>query len=206
MGLIPHCGMCSVAEKPKLKSGTYAKSNINIKVQEQWPHMNVLRKYCKRTTFEQLEFDAFVAGEIKIILGLNSVAEMRGRLDFLLKISHWLCRSKDWPLVKGLYEAVLESIEMGEETWFSDFSHYGSMVPGVAKQDNRGEVKLRSKEKTEVFWCKMYQRINCQETSPHMAQVKPDEPLVPVIHCCALCLQRDGKRNDHPESECPTRK
>ena len=35
-----HCS-CSSGEKNKLKSGKYVKSNINIKIQEQWPHMNV---------------------------------------------------------------------------------------------------------------------------------------------------------------------
>ena len=33
------CSNCSTSEKSNLKSGKYVKSNINIKVQEQWPHM-----------------------------------------------------------------------------------------------------------------------------------------------------------------------
>ena len=60
---IPYnCELCQT-EKPKVKSGKYVKSNINIKVQEQWPHLNVLREYVRRTTFDQLDFETFVAGE-----------------------------------------------------------------------------------------------------------------------------------------------
>ena len=202
------CMGCSGIDKSKLKSGKYVKSNINIKVQEQWPHLNVLRKYCKRTTFDQLEFETFVAGEVKIISNIHNNNELRARLDFLMKISHWLCRCRDWPLVRGLYEAVLESIELGEETWFSDFSHYESMVPNVIRQDIK-EIRIptiKSKDRMEIYWCKMYQRNSCLEKSPHMAQLKPDEPPIPVVHCCAHCLQKDNRRMEHPESECPGKK
>ena len=46
-----------LAGSAKVKSGKYARSNINIKIQEQWPHLNVLRKYTRRTSFEQLDFE-----------------------------------------------------------------------------------------------------------------------------------------------------
>ena len=113
-GQAPICVGCN-NEKSKLKSGKYVKTNVNIQIQEQWPHMSVLRKYSKRVGFEKLEFDAFVAGETRTILAMKDRHAAQGRLDFLSKIAHWLCRSKDWGLVRGLYEAVLESIELGEE-------------------------------------------------------------------------------------------
>ena len=195
------CGECGASSK--LKSGKYAKTNTRLKKQEEWPHTNVMRKYTKRTSFEQLEFDGFVAGETNIILAMNDESEARGRLKLLCRLSHWLCRSKDWGVVKGLYEAIVESIELGEEDWLSDFSHYESMI-----QPYRGdkEDRRKQKDKTEIYWCKFYQKNNCNEASPHMAQVKPDEAPVPVIHICASCFQKDGKRLEHSENDCVVKK
>lgn len=62
---------CSKTEKEKLKSGKYVKSNLKKQWQEQWPHVNVLHKYVKWTTFEQMEFEAFVAGEARIIQNME---------------------------------------------------------------------------------------------------------------------------------------
>ena len=59
------CG-CA-ANKGKVKSGKYAKSSANLVRQEVWPHTAVSKKYTKRTGFDTLEFDAFVAGESRII-------------------------------------------------------------------------------------------------------------------------------------------
>ena len=132
-----NCSSCSGGEKTNIKSGKYVKTNINIKVQEQWPHMNILRKYCKRSTFDQLDFEAFVAGETHIICGMVDQYAAKCRLEFLMKVAHWVCRCRDWPTVRGLYEAVLESIELGEETWMSDFSHYENMLPNTVKLESR---------------------------------------------------------------------
>ena len=190
-------------ESGTVKSGKYVKSHIKLKKQEQWPHLNVMRKYVKRTSFEQLDFETFVAGESRTILLMGNDKEARARLGLLCKVAHWLCRSRDWVQIRGLYEAILESIELGEEDWFSDFSHYEMMVTCY-----KGEKITEKKrpEKLEIYWCKPYQKGNCNEKSPHMMSLRPDEPPVPVIHCCAICLQKDGKRMEHPEGDCPAKK
>ena len=137
--------------------------------------------------------ETFIAGETRIILMLEDPVVARGRLDFLSKLAHWMCRARDWSLVRSMYEAVLESIELGEEEWTSDFSHYETMiVPGrnlQAKSQDRGRVT-----RSEVYWCKAYQRGSCTERSPHMAQVRMDEAPVPVMHICAHCWQKDNRR------------
>ena len=86
--------------------------------------MSTMRKYIKRTTFEQLDFESFIAGETNTILGMENIQEMKGRLKFTCYIAHWYSKCQDWNLVKGLYEAAVDSIELGEETWNSDFTHY----------------------------------------------------------------------------------
>ena len=191
-----------------MKSGKYVKTNVNIKVQEQWPHMNVMRKYSRRVVFDALEFDAFVAGEMKTILQMGDRQAAQRRLEFLCKIAHWQCRAKDWTLIRGLYEAVIESIELREETWRKDFSHYETMVPCAQRVETREKERVDSKrkDKSEVYWCKNFQKGTCQEKSPHMVLMKPDKPPVPVIHCCAFCLQKENKRSDHAEVDCPAKK
>ena len=205
--LINMCTGCNMDRSKVVKSGKYVKTNIDIKVQEQWLHMNVMKKYSKRVMFDMLEFDAFVAGETRTISQMEDKNAAYGRLQVLCKMAHWLCRSKDWPLIRGLYEAVIESIEMGEEQWTSDFGHYEMMVPCAGRQEIKERDKgEKRKEKTEVFWCKQFQRGNCSERSPHMMQLKMDEPPMPVLHCCAYCLQKENKRVEHAEQDCPAKK
>ena len=72
------CG-CQSGEKLTLKSGKYVKSNIDIKRQEQWPHMNVLRKYARKCSFDNLDFDMFIAGETRIILNMTDSQAAKGR-------------------------------------------------------------------------------------------------------------------------------
>lgn len=64
------------------------------------------------------------------------------------------------------------------------------------------EYRRVKDRKAEVYWCKGYQWNNCQEKSPHMLQLKQDEPPVPVLHICAYCLQKENRREEHPEAEC----
>ena len=59
------------------------------------------------------------------------------------------------------------------------------------------------KDRLDVYWCKAYQRNACKDKSPHFVQLKADEAPMPVVHECMLCLQKEGKREEHPEIECP---
>ena len=88
-------------EKSKVKSSKYVKSNISIKKQEQWPHMNVMRKYVKRGTFDQMDFETFVAGETHVIFNMQDQVEAMGRLRVLCKVAHWTCRCHDWSLIRS---------------------------------------------------------------------------------------------------------
>ena len=80
-------------------------------------------------------------------------------------------------------------------------------IPGGG--DGRREIDevRRPKEwKVEVYWCKAYQKNTCIEKHPHMAQIRPDEHPVPVVHMCAHCFQKENRREEHPEVECPVKK
>ena len=117
-------GLMIAGTKQKLKLGKYTKHNVNIVREEAWPHMSVLKKYTRRVNFDELDYEAFVAGETRTILMMKEIKPALGRLRLLSQISHWLCCCRNWPLVCGLYEAIVESIELGEAEWTSNFDHY----------------------------------------------------------------------------------
>ena len=201
-------GDCPCGARPKVKSGKFAKTNVNLVKQEVWPHTMVSKKYTKRTTFDMLEFEAFVAGETKIIHSLlvQRKLESVGRLKVLMMISHWLCKSKNWPMVKSLYEAIMEEIESGEANWEDDFSSYETMLTPLVTMGSQVTDSKSGKKQYEVYWCKAYQTGNCEVSAPHMAQIKPDEPMVAVLHICATCWSLHKKRREHAEQDCPTKK
>ena len=168
-----------------------------------------------------MEFDAFVGGETRTILMMNETPKAVGRLGLLSQLAHWLCTCKNWPLVRGLYEAIVESTELGEADWNTNFYHYESRIwastnytdsketsTGTIQKDKKKAEKEKDKKHTEVYWCKEYQHNSCSEKSPHMASIKIDEPLVPVMHICATCWQWDKKRKEHPETDgsCPNKR
>ena len=198
----------------KIKSGKYVKSSVNIQKQEIWPHNAVSKKYTKRPTFDNIEFEQFVAGETKIIYNLlcdmNMLGEARGRLRVLTLISHWQCRVKTWPVIRSLYESIIEEVETGERTWEDDFSGYETMLPAitptVSAVASMNSVNDKNRKSGEVFWCKNFQNGSCEQNSPHLGQVKVDEPAVSVLHICAFCWSMYKKKKEHAEVECMAKK
>lgn len=204
-------------EKTKVKSGKFAKSHRELVREESWPHVNVLRQYAKRTSFDAMDYETFVAGESRIISSMwhKDVRRAHGRLKVLCKVAHWMCKCRDWVAVRNIYEAIIESIEMGEADWQDGFQFYETLLPPsqailekLKKEEKGKEKEKEEKKKTEVFWCKEYQKGMCTEGSPHSFQLKPDEKPVMVAHFCASCWQKDKKKKDHPEGDtsCPHRK
>lgn len=204
-------------EKVKVKSGKFAKSHVDLKREESWPHVNVMRQYVKRTTFEQMDFEAFVAGETRIINAMwnGEPVRARGRLRVLCKVAHWLCKCRDWSAVRGIYESIIEGVELGEMDWDSRIEGYESLLPPPPsvwerfRKEKEEKVKEKDKDregkKSDTYWCKEYQKGLCSEASPHTLQLKPDSEPVSVVHMCASCWQKDKKKRDHPEGDagCP---
>ena len=202
------CGCNSV--KANIKSSKYAKSNLNIKRQEIWPHTAVSKRYTKRTNFDSLDFESFVAGESKIIysmFGMEDINNALGRLRVLTLVAHWLCKNRHWPTVRTQYEAIIEEIELGEKEWTDDFSSNEMMLLVQTGEGHQGVVVGEKTKKTnEVYWCKLFQVGGCDKSSPHMAQLKPDDMPVPVVHMCAFCWINNKKKMDHGEAECAAKK
>ena len=214
-----NCNECAcLGAKPKLKSGKYVKANINIKRQETWPHTAVSKKYAKRTSYDNLELDAFIAGEAKTIYMDMSVAQRNadalgvnralGRLRVLILIAHWHCKTKNWPSIRSVFESIIEEVELGEREWTDDYSSYETVLSSAMNPANNAVLMAEKapKRALDVYWCKPYQSSQCDLPSPHMASLKPDEPQVPVVHICATCWQNLKKRREHREQDCPSKK
>ena len=202
---------CGNANKTKIKSGKFMKSHVNIVKQEVWPHTVVSKKYFKRASFDQLEFEAFVAGESRILYTMvaDGDPDVVGRLRVLTLVAHWMGKTKNWPLIRSFYESIMEEIELGEKVWTDDFSGYETMLPSIGSA-NVGvippEVRSVKKSGYKVYWCKQFQMGNCHLGSPHMAQIKPEETPVPVLHICAFCWSNGKKRKEHTEMDCMSKK
>ena len=216
------CACNIVPNQGKLKSGKYAKSSVKVVKQETWPHNAVSRKYVKRNTFENMEFETFVAGETKTIYSMlstsniatnnSTVKEGLGRLRVLTLISHWLCKSKNWGLLKGLYESIIEDVETGEGPWADDYSGYETMVHNTPTSNTSTVMTTVTdrpqKKSPDIYWCKLYQQGRCEQSSPHMAVIRQDDGPVPVLHICAACWGIQKRRKEHPECDptCPAKK
>ena len=87
-------GYVITGSRQKIKSGKFAKHNVNLVQEELWPQLSVLKKYTKCTTFDQLDYEAFVAGETRTILLMKDTALALGRLQLLSQLSHWYCSCK----------------------------------------------------------------------------------------------------------------
>ena len=162
----------------------------------------------KRVSFDNMDFESFVAGETKIVhsMLMSGDESAVGWLRVLTLVAHWLCKTRHWPTVRGLYESIIEEVEMGEQDWLDDFSTHETMLP-LHVGDNPGVgIADKTKRSSDIFWCKAFQTGGCESPSPHMSQLKPDEPAVPVLHICAHCWNTHRRRKEHEEHECTGKK
>ena len=130
----------------------------------------------------------------------------------------------NWNAIKSLYESIVDEIELGNHDWTDDFSGYETMVPlpqhsavtstggnktlAATRGDDKKSDDRKKSSSFEVYWCKDFQQGKCDSQVPHMAQLKNDEPPVPVLHICAACWMQTKKRKDHAEQDatCPLKK
>jgi hypothetical protein len=111
------------------KSGITSKSSDMVKNRQRFPHSNLRFDFASRNvTFENLEFNLFIAGELEIIMSsITGKSEKEGRLDLLKKLMY-LNSSYDYAAIKAVYAAILREIELGHCNWSDDFQYVESAV------------------------------------------------------------------------------
>ena len=112
-----------------LKSGIYARSSEDVIDPQYYPHAHLRFEFVNHAlTFDKLELNMFVAGELEIISKKHiSSLERDGRLEFLKRLMY-LNNAYEFPILKTLYAAVLHEIELGYKSWGDDFTYIENTV------------------------------------------------------------------------------
>ena len=192
-----------------LKSGFLDKPRSQVMVKLMWPHINQNPRYVTASlSFNQLNFAQFVGGECRTILKTDSEEEMFGRLRVLSKVAYRFDQCKDWDRARGAYFAIPSSIKEGEAFWSSSFGHYDVMCP-PKHEEHRGEartVRNRTGQLKKEFFCKDYQKCECNLQPPHKAWIRNTYEM--VDHFCAACFKAKLGKVQHPAQldECPSAK
>ena len=206
--------------KKKIKSGIKAKASDSVRKSQRYPQAHLHFEFVSSNkSFEKLDINLFVAGEIEIISDKpTKESEKLGRLDLLKKIMY-LSTSYDFTVLKSFYAAELREIELGEKSWKDDFQYIESAIlsKNVPKTKTWGS-KLKkpfgsfNKKKDEVdnfdevaqvWFCSKYQRNKCPSKVNHIVTIKGQARN--AQHICATCWQKDKKKLQHPEcsTACP---
>ena len=200
--------MCEKGVKAgKIKSGYLDKPRSEVVQKLRWPHMYQNPRYVTAgLMFNQLTFPQFVGGECRTILHTNEAEELCGRLRILSKVAYLYEQCRNWDKVRSAYFAIISSIEEGDADWSSSFGHYDMMCPPVNETEHKEQkLKPRTTQKRE-FYCREYQKGECQLQNPHRACIKGLYEL--VEHFCFQCFKaKVGKQAHVPfMDECMQRK
>ena len=148
--------------------------------------------------------------ETRTILRTNNIEKCYGRLRVLSKVAYLYDQCRNWDKAQGAYFAIISNIEEGDATWNSSFGHYDMMcttphMEGEGRQETNKGAKSRFMSKKE-FYCKDFQKGECNTNAPHRAWVKNSYEL--VEHFCLQCWRaKQGKLNHVPNNEeCSQRK
>ena len=113
-------------------------------------------------SFEDLEFNFFVTGELEIISD-NKISdkEKKGRIKLLKKISYFY-ELYEWKGIKQLYAHIIRQIENGLADWTHEVET--PLLIKYVKIEQRGkqsEQKKIAQKDENVFYCSCYQRKQC---------------------------------------------
>ena len=117
------------------------KATASIEHKEVWPQKNLLEDLADaQMEFKQLQFEHFVAREVRTIEVCTEPEEIIGRLRLLRKMSY--LRGNRWNVIRTMYAAVIRSIETGENNWSSNFDRFENILN---KREEGKEFKDKNK-------------------------------------------------------------
>lgn len=207
----------SFQSNTKLKSGILATPSDHVKFRQRYPQAFLRFEHVNSSvSFEKLDFNLFVAGELEIISSssIKSV-EKKARLE-LLKRLMYLNSSYEFSVVKNLYAAILREIELGKKSWGDDFQYVETSILNsrslkrnfISSQKKVSNMDMKHAGETQepedkAWFCSLFQRNKCAHKSSHTLVVKGKMRL--AQHICATCYQKDKNKLEHPEcsSACP---
>ena len=123
------------------------------------------------------------------------------------KVSYLHEQSKSWDRARGVYYAILSSIEEGDLEWDSSLAQFDLMCPPVLEKTEGKQVSRTNKTVVKKeFFCKEFQKGECLLQAPHRAWIRSS--FESVEHFCHLCFKAKlGKLPHNPMNEqCTSKK
>ena len=198
----------------RLRSGVLDRPRSNVMMKVRWPHMNQDPRYVRSSLmYDQLNFCQFVGGETRTILRTGDPIERQGRLKILAKIAYLHDQCNNWRQARETYYAIMCSIEEGDADWTSPLGLYDLMCPPVygSRGDNKVDrmdkvdrnpmvTKVRVGPVKKDFFCRDYQKGECNTQAPHKSWIRNN--FESVDHFCATCFKAKlGKLTHVPGTE-----
>ena len=117
-----------------------------------WPQSKLQYEYAgSKMSFEDLEFNLFVTGELEIISG-NKISdkEKKGRIKLLKKISYFY-ELYEWKGIKKLYAHIIRQIENGLADWTHEVET--PLLIKYVKIEQRGKQSEQKKIAKKMKTC-----------------------------------------------------
>jgi len=203
-------------KKTKKKSGISAKSSDTVVNRQRYPHAHLRYEFVSSNiSFQRLDMNLFVAGELEIIGSCKSSHERQGRTEFLKRLMY-LSSNYDFSSIKSLFAAVLRDIEIGYKQWSDDFGDVENAILHNNTSKSRGtssfvrrdrydgwQKNAKQTDEEKLWFCSPYQRNKCLHKAAQTITV--NGRMRWTQHMCATCWKKDSRKLEHPEcsSACP---
>ena len=209
------CETCNEECKHHKKSGMLDKATTNIQHKETWPQKNLLEDWADEDmSFQTMQFEHLVAGELRTIETSTSPSEILGRLKLLRRMAYAKLRGYEWQYIRKMYAAILRSIEARDHTWESNFDRFEAIMYrrpplGTRDRDRERDQRQNQGNNAKKWFCRDWNKGNCTKNAPHKAWFGSGTNATQrtVLHMCAACYMKDKTQRDHPENNesCPHR-
>ena len=166
-----------------------------------WPQSKLQFEYAgSKISFDELEFNLFVAGELEILSSAKiSEVERIGRTKLLKKIAY-NTELYEWKGLKKLYAHIIRQIENGLADWSNDFTEIETpILIKYVKSEVKTKKFVKSEENRKnlrreesVFYCSHFQRKKCLHKSSHYGKIKGIDRF--LQHICETCWREDNKK------------
>jgi hypothetical protein len=148
--------------KSKKKSGIFDRPSDEVVKKQFWPQAKLQFEYAgSKVSFEDLEFNLFVAGELEIISSRNiDKVEKNGRIKLLKKIAYYF-ELYEWNGVKKMYPHIIRQIDNGIATGKHDFSEVETpLLIKYVKSVQKSKIREKLKRKRQYFIALTIKEIN----------------------------------------------
>ena len=207
----------------KLVSGKCAKPDeTDIKMVVKYAHKKLDSRHVKEKTFDKLQFNTLIAGELELAEGHCGTEEERSAR---IQIAKMLCYHQkyleDEELQEG-YNTILKKVEQGKLKWCDNLGdrlhehldyranvnmrNKMSLQETVGKADKKNQGEKRATEiknnGEKVVYCLKYNLGTCLQADHHDGRFAGKK--VTKFHICRKC-HREGDFKSHKDSDqsCP---